>query len=83
MIDSAHFLHALRRQPDLVADAPAEDCFQPLHVSRLDRIGPRQVGGAVIPRKRDNLVLRRVIAHQRGRRFFCPHFHAVFLLRAT
>src|SRR4051794_6585297 len=76
MVDSAHLLHAFGCQSDLVTDAPAKCRFKPLDVRGLDCIRTCKVGSAVVPREGSDLCFRRVIAHQRGRCFFCLDLHA-------
>src|SRR6266850_1009802 len=75
MIDAAHFLHALRRESDLVAHAPAVGGIEPLHVCRLYRVCAIQIGRAVVARKGHDLALAGVVAHQGCRRFFCSEGH--------
>src|SRR6266850_3354556 len=75
MIDAAHFLHALRRESDLVAHAPAVGGIEPLHVRRLYRVRAIQIGRAVVARKGHDLALAGMVAHQGCRRFFCSEGH--------
>src|SRR4051812_26853167 len=76
MVDSAHLLHAFGCQSDLVTDAPAKCPFEPFDVRGLNCIRTCKIGCAIVSCEGSDLCFRRVIAHQRGRRFFCPDLHA-------